>query len=326
MERRWKDAMLAAGAVPASHVPEESLGRADLTEVAGAELVEGDELRVHPVDPTAAPPVVSFLDGIQRWKVIFYDGVVPIVRGHVAAAVRRRGVGRRLRTVAERARDFHAAPLGALRPGVRAALETGGLELMNIAEAEATQPGRAIEAARRTIENTRVAIEKELGEHHAASLAAEEWFVLDGVLSESAALARHPRVLGVIKSHGAQYFEGDALTRALTLPALHRTSVFRPQGRARHEVYSWYLRLWPWEGNDLLFGLVRIEARAHADTVAAAAPASGWLVGERAPVSTPDARWDRLLYPVHDVETYLRTRAPRDLLPLPGSRLPKTGT
>ncbi len=32
--------MVAAGAVPASHVPEESLGRADLTEVAGAELVE----------------------------------------------------------------------------------------------------------------------------------------------------------------------------------------------------------------------------------------------------------------------------------------------
>jgi len=47
---------------------------------------------------------------------------------------------------------------------------------------------------------------------------------------------------------------------------------------------------------------------------------------ERAPVSTPDARWDRLLYPIHDVETYLRSRAPRDLLPAAGSRLPKTGS
>jgi hypothetical protein len=49
-------------------------------------------------------------------------------------------------------------------------------------------------------------------------------------------------------------------------------------------------------------------------------------VSERAPLATPDRRWDRLLYPIHDVETYLRARAPRDLLPAPGSRLPRTGT
>lgn len=91
-------------------------------------------------------------------------------------------------------------------------------------------------------------------------------------------------------------------------------------------MYSWYLRLWPWEGNDLLFGLIRVEARAHAATLIVAPVASGWLVRERAPVSTPDPRWDRLLYPLHDVETYLRSRAPRDLFPTAGSRLPKTGT
>ena len=318
---------MAAGAVPASHVPEDSLGRADLIEVAGAELVEGDELRAHRVEPHAVtPPVVSFLDGIQRWKVTFYDGVVPIVTGHVAAAVRRRASGRRLVTAGEMARQFHAAPRAALRPGVHAALEASGIELVDIPDEGAAQPGRAIEAARRTMENARVALEKDLGERHVRTLAPDEWLVVDGLLSESGVLAGHPRTLGAIKSHGAQYFEGAALTVALTLPALHRTSVFRPRGRARHEVHSWYLRLWPWEGNDLLFGLLRIEARAHPDTVAAASRTSGWLVNERAPVSTPDARWDRLLYPVHDVETYLKTRAPRDLLPLPGSRLPKTGT
>jgi hypothetical protein len=327
MEPRWRDAIVAAGAVPASHVPEESVGRADLTEVAGAELVEDAELRIHPVDPGArAPPEVSFLDGIQRWKVTYYDGVVPIVRAHVAAAVRRRSGDRRLRTAGEAGREFHAAPVGALRPGVRAALEASGLELVPVAEEEAMQPGRALEAARRTVENARVALEKELGERHSGVLAPEEWLVVDGVLSESAVLARHPRALGVIKSHAAQYFEGEALTRALTLPALHRSSVFRPRGRARHEVYSWYLRLWPWEGNDLLFGLLRIEARAQDDTIAAASRTSGWLVRERAPVSTPDARWDRLLYPVHDVETYLKARAPRDLLPLRASRFPRTGS
>jgi hypothetical protein len=91
-------------------------------------------------------------------------------------------------------------------------------------------------------------------------------------------------------------------------------------------VYSWYLRLWPWEGNDLLYGLLRIEARADAATIAAATATSGWLLAERAPLATPDTRWDRLLYPIHDVETYLKARAPRDLLASRASRLPRTGT
>ncbi len=324
--RSWTDAILAAGAIPASHVPEASLGRTDLEEVAGAELVEDTELRVDAVEQGEPPAVMSFLDGVQLWKVTHYDGVRPIVRAHVAAAVRRRSADRRLRTAGQAVREFHVTHVAGLRGGVRAALEASGLELVDLPEDEAAQPGRALEAARRAVENARVALEKELGERCAATLERDEWLVVDGLLSESAVLAEHPRAVGVIKSHGAQYFEGRELERALTIPAGHRTSVFRPRGRARHEVYSWYLRLWPWEGNDLLFGLLRIEARAHGDTVAWASRTSGWLLRERAPVSTPDARWDRLLYPIHDVETYLRSRAPRDLLPAAGSRLPKTGT
>jgi len=151
--------------------------------------------------------------------------------------------------------------------------------------------------------------------------------VVDGVLSDSAALSAHRRAIGVIKSHGAQYFEGAELERALTLPAGHRTSVFQPRSRgARRAIYSWYLRLWPWEGNDLLYGLLRVEAHADAATVARASALSAWLMRERSPLSTPDARWDRLLYPIHDVETYLRSRAPRDVLSHPASRLPRTGS
>lgn len=322
---RLRDALVAAGAVPASHVPDESTGRGDLEEVAGAELVEDAEVTAHTLEPAAAPPAVAFLDGIERWLVTFYDGVAPIVRAYVAAAVRRRDGSRRLSTALEASREFHVAPLTLLRPAVRQALEESGIALVDVAEdaQQATQPGRALEAARRVVENARVALEKTVGERHAAALGPEEWLVLDGLLSESAVLSRHPRALGVIKSHAAQYFEGDALTRALTIPDQHRSSVFRPRGRARHEVYSWYLRLWPWEGNDLLFGLVRVEARAHADTVAAASRTAGWLARERAPVATPDRRWDRLLYPMHDVETYLRARAPRDLIPRAASRLPR---
>ena len=82
-------------------------------------------------------------------------------------------------------------------------------------------------------------------------------------------------------------------------------------GHTRTEVYSWYLRLWPWEGNDLLYGLLRVEARADAETIRRATELSGWLWAERAPLATPAARWDRLLYPLRDVEEYLNARAPR---------------
>jgi hypothetical protein len=49
----------------------------------------------------------------------------------------------------------------------------------------------------------------------------------------------------------------------------------------------------------LLYGLVRIEARAHPDTIARASELSRLAVSERAPLATPATRWDRLLYPLH---------------------------
>ena len=110
----------------------------------------------------------------------------------------------------------------------------------------------------------------------------------------------------------------------MTLPAGHRTSVFAVTGgHTRTETYSWYLRLWPWEGNDLLYGLLRVEARAHPETAAQASALSGWLWAERAPLATPATRWDRLLYPLHQVEEYLNALAPRDLHPQRASRLPR---
>jgi hypothetical protein len=327
--RSWVDAILAAGAVPACHVPEASVGRTDLEEFTGADVVEDADLRMHSLAAARplAPPAVGFLDGIEQWRVEGYAGVTPIVRAHVAAAIRRRGPDRRLRTVAEDAEELAITRLDHLPEAVRAALTGAGVRVVEFAAEEAGQPARALPAARVEVQKARAALERRLAEGRLAGLRADEWLVVDGVLSDSAALSAHPRALGVVKSHGAQYFEGAELERALTLPVGHRTSVFRPRSRgARRDIYSWYLRLWPWEGNDLLYGLLRVEARAHPDTVAWAGDVSAWLWGERAPVSTPDRRWDRLLYPIHDVETYLRARAPRDLLPAPGSRLPRTGT
>ncbi len=326
----WWDALVRAGAVPAAYVPPASLGggRTDADDGAepGADLVEGESVNVHPVASAVVPPA-CFLDGIEQWKVVGYDGVLPVVRAYVAAAVRRRAGDRRLRTAFEGARDFAVAPLGAMAPERRRALTQHCADVVDIAIEADTQPGRVLELARRAVDSARQALERDLAERCLARLDESEWLVVDGLLSVSGKLAGHPRTLGVIKSHGARFFAGADLERALTVPAAHRTSVFRARGgHARNEVYSWYLRLWPWEGNDLLYGLLRIEAQAAAATISAADRTSGWLLAERAPIATPDVRWDRLLYPIHDVETYLKTRAPRDLLAPRASRLPRTGT
>ena len=67
------------------------------------------------------------------------------------------------------------------------------------------------------------------------------------------------------------------------------------------------LRLWPWEGKDLLHGLVRIEVARSDEAVGRASEISGWILAERVPLSRPDQRWDRLLYGIAGVERHLRS-------------------
>ena len=323
----WWRALVDAGALAGGS----GLGVWDRGETTTYEtsMVEDSELQTHAIPPSPQPLIpspVSFLNGIQRWSVVAYDGVVQIVNAYVAAAVRRRDSDGALRTTFERSRAFAIAPLDRMSPAVRQALEQSASDVEAVDGALVEQPVRYLEMIEATVRRARARLERELAEAAIADLGLEEWLVIDGLLSRSPGVAQHPRALGVIKSHGAQFLEGRGLERALTLPAGHRTSVFAVRGgHTRTEVYSWYLRLWPWEGNDLLYGLLRIEARAHVETVSRAAELSGWLWAERAPLATPATRWDRLLYPLHHVEEYLKTRAPRDLRPGPSrlSRLPR---
>lgn len=331
--RGWLDDLYASGVTPASFLPDASLGRQhdpdDETAAVAVEvdMVEHDDLRVHAVALQHAPAGVSFLDGIQQWKVIGYDGVQPIALAYVAAAVRRRGSDRRLATAAWAARTLVIAPTQVLGDERRRALGAAGLEAVPVEVDAATQPAQVLELLRREVHRARAGLERKLGEQAVAALDAQAWLVVDGQLAVSAALAKHPRAVGVIKSHGAQFLSGRHLERALTIPAEHRTSVFRVRGgHGRSEVDSWYLRLWPWEGRDLHYGLIRLEAARNPDPGTRAPELSGWLLAERAPLAAPDARFDRLLYPIHDVEAYLRSRAPRDLLVPLASRLPQTGT
>jgi len=312
----WWRTLVDAGAVPGRGSTRDEVEAGE-----PADLVEGNELQTHPIPEPRIPHPVSFLNGIERWSVVAYDGVAQIVSAYVAAAVCRRDERGVLHATHEQSRAFAVAPVDRMSPTLRTLLEQAAPDLEPVDGALADQPARYLEQVESTVRRARAHLERELAEAATAALGTNEWLVLDGRLSRSPAVARHPRAVGVINSHGAQFLEGRGLERALTLPAGYRTSVFAVRGgHTRTEVYSWYLRLWPWEGNDLLYGLLRVEARADRDTVTRASEVSGWLWAERAPLATPATRWDRLLYPLHHVEEYLKARAPRS--PAVRSRLP----
>src|SRR2546429_906106 len=122
------EAVVAAGAVPASHVPDASLGRSDVEEFTGADPVEAAELHTYPLGdaPPLAPGAVCFLDGIEQWRVVGYGGITPIVRGRGAAAGRPRGPARRPRPVAAATEDGAITPLGRLSAGGPRAAEAAG--------------------------------------------------------------------------------------------------------------------------------------------------------------------------------------------------------
>src|SRR5207247_3644577 len=108
-----------------------------------ADLVEDAELRTRSVADARplSPGAVGFLDGIEQWRVVGYGGVTPIVRGYVAAPVRRRGPDRRLRTGSEQSRELAITRLESLAAPVRRALETRGAAVVELA-AEGPCPPR----------------------------------------------------------------------------------------------------------------------------------------------------------------------------------------
>ncbi len=292
---------LRPGLVGASYVPPASQGREEHACVAPATLIEPGPLTGRAVGgPVVWPGPVAFLDGTQRIEVAAYFGTAPLVVAEVAAAVRQR-VLRETRTVTVEQRVLAIGRPAAL---AEAGDALDGIATVALEENEPAHPLRDLELAREAVDRARGEVERVAGDRYRRG--APHWLVVDGSLSESPVWAADPFMIGVSKSHATLPFEGADLITYLQLPAGHRSSVFQPASRRRAPVYAWGLRLWPWAGRDLLYGFVRVEAAARTETLAQADAISRWLLAERAPISAPDARWDRLLYGIHGVEEYLR--------------------
>jgi hypothetical protein len=246
-----------------------------------------------------APEGIGFADGVQRWSVEGHFGIVPVVHAEVAAGVLVREGGR-LHCAVRRGEEFLVLPEDRLEPTLHASVATLGLPVLASAT---SRPHPLVDrwAAAQVVEARREALERAVCLEFLAGTRAP--LVVDGGLAGLTGAVGVERAIGVMKQHETQFLDGDDLAVALTLPEGCRSSVFARTLRDGTTTHSWYVRLWAWTGEDVLHGLARVEqlnGHREVDRV------SRWLLAERAPIAGRDPRWDRLLYPIHEVETVLR--------------------
>ncbi len=266
--------------------------------------LEGAAIAARRVPGAPAVGFAAFLDGIQHSRVVAHHGLVPLVHGSVAAAVRRR-VDRRPQ-VWEGARSEQALflPKALVDPALLARLAARIAVVDTRAEPQgAVHPQELAALAVTAVQRQREAAELAL-------LAA--WvergngpLLVDGGISASEPGARSDLAVGVIKSHRTLYADERSLPLVLGLGEGERTTAVTLSSPRRHPVASWYLRLRDPHGRAPLFGLVRIEVALTPGITARADEVSRWLLAERTPVALPDARWDVMAYGIRECEQYL---------------------
>lgn len=260
-----------------------------------------------PGQPTIA--FAAFLDGVQQSHVADYAGTIPIVAGRTAAVIRSR-VDRRMTTWGDgpvaQARLY--APLQLLPPASAAALAGAGLDLRDTLPPDEDISGHPMEVLRRAVDavkHDRERLEADLAERWVGSSAAP--LFVDGGLPAGPAASVSPACVGVVKSHHTIYAPAEGLPVVLGLAEGERSSAFVVERTWGPRVVSWYLRLREPPSHDPFMGLVRVEvASGPGDVTGRADSVSRWILAELAPLSLPDARWDRMVYGIRDCEEYLR--------------------
>lgn len=280
-----------------------------------AEIVEDDgTLAVFSVEPAGQTSFTHFVDGIQRTHIPIYITHVPVLYGYAAAALRQRNSDRRMSTWDRLESEALYFPQNLIDPKEMKSSGIGDLydTSPEVQKEKEELPLHLLDAARKCLQQRREELEIELAKRWAEkeSHLEDRWLLVDGSLTGAHALATNKRMVGLIKSHQTQYFRLEEQRKILSLAPGERSSVFETLGARRTPVYTWYLRLHSNAGRDVYFGLIRVEAAKSEETSHSADKISSWILAERAPLSLPDGRWDRMLYPIRDCEEYCRSLAP----------------
>jgi hypothetical protein len=305
---RLRQALASAGATLGARRASTDAGPHIPFPFAEAKPVEGASIRAVAVKASSGRRFdAGFVDGFQRFTVEGWVGTAPVLRAYTAAGVLLRTDGV-LEPVGHTHSEVVVAPVERLPRALVQALREVGLPLVDCGAPDRQHPLLDVQLAVNAVETRRRAVEREVARAFRASFP-DRWLVADGALGPLAHEAGAERLVGVIRSHETQYLAGVDLDVALTLEEGFRTTVFERTGRGGNPIYSWYLRLWDRSDHDILYGLIRVERPPLVDVVRGASELSGQLMAERAPLTPGEGQWDRLLYPIYQVDTFLRASA-----------------
>jgi hypothetical protein len=271
-----------------------------------AEVVEGSEFRIFEVPHLEVSEFTHFLDGAQRSWQALYRRLSPIYIAHTSAAILERIDGE----IQPPNELNYRGDLEAFVPddpqladSLRAHLKVVSVPVKD------THPGGLDDVLRQAISDRRDDLEKDLAQRFQNGK-----LLIDGGLGNALKhQGEQPFVAGVVKSHRKQYFRSAKRTEMiLGMTPGERTSVFvRPADSEQGEsVYSCYLRLHESQSAGPLFGIVRLEVPAQTEFRNEINAIAAWILHERAPLSLPDFRYDKLLYPIRLVEQHLKARQP----------------
>ncbi len=283
------------------------------------QVIEGTCMTAKPVVATDCPNALRhFLDGIQRQRILYYEGIVPVFYAYLSAVVRSRVNGRMCCLDVEDPKPLQQcdALYAPLRHVDAQGLQSHKIPVRDIEAGEPLPPHPAlIQLCANRISNDRELLERELAEAWLKWLQnehPEDWLVVDGGIGEIGQGVAHARFIGLAKTSVGVERILDPKQREVvyTLQKGERTSVFALHRPGNRSVYSWFLRLHEPAKGSLLFGLLRVEMPADNQLLSEVDKISFWLLQDRVPLSVPDVRYDRLLYPMRDCEQYLRAHAP----------------
>jgi len=296
----------------------------------GIERLEGPIIG-REIRPCIASEFAWFLDGSQKTLPVWRVGVVPIVVGITVAGILhrdRRGewslVGDTVRErmtwiFPQRTGNPDLARLEEILIGAGQDIndplqflvpDDGDLTLY---QATAGNYGKMMFHARDIAGKVRGTLESDLVKYWDAAYRPthpDSWLLVDGRLRHNV-----DNAVGLVKELLTQHLFGDEAVALFSLPHNHRTSAFRYQsagagddgdGGSRHSM--WYQRMWPAEGLDARHALIRIEAGNQVQETVLIDAIASWLMAERIPRATQDARWPTLLYPIHMLELMMKRR------------------
>jgi hypothetical protein len=301
---------------------------------AGVEPVEGPIVarRIPEISPHQSR-LRYFLDGAQRTFSVLRCGLVPVAATVVAAGVLRRDpTGDGMLEPGTLALEHSWLIPGVTDPALdelRAKIAAAGMSVIDPLTAskreidpDGADFGLLHELAYIAARDKRAKVEREVLDRWTRRpewRQGNDWIVVDGRLP-----LPDLRTVGLVKNFTETYLNGHDAVTMLGLPPGFRTTAFF--GKDRHfgeaqqgEVIMWYIRLWDAEGMDARHALVRIEAPASVATTEEIDEISSWILAERTPRATGDARWATLLYPVHLLERMLKRRLDADTRGWPGA-------